>query len=132
MVNLKRNKHDLIVIVISLLLIAFLSINSLFYNQGDVQIVNVYYHDNIVWTWNLDEDTSYTMKKEKYKDLKGDLTIQIKNGRVRIAEETSKNHICSLQGWEDRAGRPLVCLPNYVMVIIEGYEVTDNDFEMWG
>ena len=78
----------------------------------------------------LDEDTTFTMTKKEYKDLKGDLVVEIKNGRVRLAEETSKNNICSLQGWEDRAGRPLVCLPNYVMVIIEGYEVTDSDFEM--
>ena len=130
MVKTKVNKYDIIVIALSLILIVFFTINSMFYGQGDAQKVNVYYHNKVIWSWELDENTTFTMKKSEYKDLKGDLTVEIKNGRVRIAEETSKNNICSLQGWEDRAGRPLVCLPNYVMVIIEGYEVTDSDFEM--
>ena len=130
MIRLKRNKHDLIVIILSVLIIAFLSLNTLFSDSSENKRVNVYYHDEIIWTWNLEEDKLFTMNKKDYKDLKGDLVVEIKNGRVRIAEETSKNNICSLQSWESRAGRPLVCLPNYVMVIIEGYEVTDTDFEM--
>ena len=130
MVEIKKNKHDYFVIALSLILIVFITIHTMFKYNDDAKIVNVYYHDEVVYTMNLDVDEIFVMKKEKYKDLQADLTVEIKNKKVRIAEEKSKNHICSLQGWEDRAGRPLVCLPNYVMVIIEGYEITDTDMEM--
>ena len=49
MVNIKMNKYDIIVIALSLILITFLTINSMFYNQGDAQKVNVYYNNKIVW-----------------------------------------------------------------------------------
>lgn len=130
MVRIKKNKSDLFVILLSLILIVFITVKVMFGMDTDAKVVNVYYHDKVVYTMNLEIDEIYVMKKEKFRDLQGDLTVEIKNGKVRIAEEKSKHHICSLQGWEDRAGRPLVCLPNYVMVIIEGYEITDVDVEM--
>ncbi|NCA97590.1 MAG: NusG domain II-containing protein, partial [Bacteroidia bacterium] len=40
-------------------------------------------------------------------------------GKVRIAEETSPHNYCSIQGWVDDSGMPIICAPNYFMVIIE-------------
>lgn len=49
----------------------------------------------------------------------GDVVVEIKNNKVRIQTETSPLHICSLQGWVDRAYVSLICLPNNVIVQIE-------------
>jgi len=56
------------------------------------------------------------------------MKIETKNGKLRVAEETSKYNICSKVGWEDRPGFPVVCLPNHVMVVIEGYAPSDTDW----
>lgn len=127
--NLKRNKTDIVIIIISLLLIVTISITTFIINtnnKGD--IVNVYYENKVVYTMELNSTTSWTMEKKKYPSLQDDLTIETKNGKFRVAEETSKYNICSKVGWEDRPGFPVVCLPNHVMVVIEGYEPSDTDW----
>lgn len=43
-------------------------------------------------------------------------TFEIKNGRVRITDSPCPNKTCISQGWHN----PLVCLPNKVMITVEG------------
>ena len=42
--------------------------------------------------------------------------IEIKDGRVRITDSPCPNKTCISQGWHN----PLVCLPNKVMISVEG------------
>ena len=58
------------------------------------------------------------------------IVIEIKDKRVRVKKEESPLHYCSMQGWVDSVARPIVCLPNAVVVTIMGQEVPDNDWEM--
>ncbi len=46
----------------------------------------------------------------------GDTTFEIKDGRVRIIDSPCPNKTCISQGWHN----PLVCLPNKVMITVEG------------
>lgn len=46
----------------------------------------------------------------------GPTTFEIKNGRVRIIDSPCPNKTCIAQGWHN----PLVCLPNKVMISVEG------------
>lgn len=46
----------------------------------------------------------------------GPITFEIKNGRVRITDSPCPNKTCIAQGWHN----PLVCLPNKVMISVEG------------
>ena len=46
----------------------------------------------------------------------GDTTFEIKDGRVRITDSPCPNKTCINQGWHN----PLVCLPNKVMISVEG------------
>ena len=46
----------------------------------------------------------------------GPTTFEIKDGRVRIIDSPCPNKTCVAQGWHS----PLVCLPNKVMITIEG------------
>lgn len=43
-------------------------------------------------------------------------TFEIKDGRVRITDSPCPNKTCISQGWHN----PLVCLPNKVMITVEG------------
>ena len=46
----------------------------------------------------------------------GPTTFEIKGGRVRITDSPCPNKTCISQGWHN----PLVCLPNKVMITVEG------------
>ena len=46
----------------------------------------------------------------------GPTTFEIKDGRVRIIDSPCPNKTCISQGWHN----PLVCLPNKVMITVEG------------
>ena len=45
----------------------------------------------------------------------GQITFEIKDGRVRITDSPCPNKTCISQGWHN----PLVCLPNKVMITVE-------------
>jgi hypothetical protein len=49
--------------------------------------------------------------------------VEVKNGRVRMVEmnkEICPNVICSDTGWIDKTYQTIVCLPNNIVVTIEG------------
>lgn len=56
----------------------------------------------------------------------GDVQIEVKDGAVRVEKETSPYHLCSVQGWVKDTGRPIICLPNELVVQIEASEATDD------
>lgn len=51
--------------------------------------------------------------------------IEVKDGKVRMLEMDKKicpNAICSDTGWIDKGYQSIVCLPNNIVVTIEGNE----------
>ena len=126
--NLKRNKTDLVIIICSLLIIVAIFITTFNMSNGSADYINVYYKNNIIRTEDLSVDHTFTLEKSKYKDLQADMEIEIKNGKFRVAKEKSPYNLCSKVGWEDRPGFPVVCLPNHVMIVIEGYEDPGYDW----
>lgn len=74
----------------------------------------VYVRDKEFGRYNMKVDQEVTIAG----DL-GDVVVEIKDEKVRIQTETSPLHICSLQGWIDKAYVQLICLPNSVIVQIE-------------
>jgi len=117
---LKKTRFDIYVfsflmIFASLLLV----VTNVFNRRMDDSVVNVYYEFNLIDTHELYANQSYVYKKDDYPRLLDDITLEITNGKVRIAEETSPHNYCSIQGWVDDSGMPIICAPNYFMVIIE-------------
>lgn len=111
------NKSDkvFVVIVAILALAIYLFSDTLFslITSDDLQVV-VYLND--------DEYGRYPMNQNQTVNVPGklgDVVIEIETDRVRIATENSPLHICSLQGWVNRAYVPLICQPNFVVVQIE-------------
>lgn len=52
----------------------------------------------------------------------GDMLIETAPGRVRVKDERPlcPRRICLSTGWIDRPGVPIVCVPNHLVVRIEG------------
>ncbi len=48
-----------------------------------------------------------------------EVTVEVADGKVRIEKEDSPHHYCKIQGWVEEAGMPIICAPNYFMVVIE-------------
>ena len=69
---------------------------------------------------NLSEDQVHT-----YKTLHGEVTVEIKDGRVRMPHSTCDDQLCVHQGFISEPGSSIVCLPN--RVIVECLGTTDYD-----
>ena len=50
----------------------------------------------------------------------GSLTVEIKAGRVRVIESTCKDKLCVKEGWIEKVGESIVCLPNRISISIVG------------
>lgn len=131
--ELKHNKYDVFIYVLSVLLIVCLLVISNIVTsnaEGKVKYAIVTIEGEQKYKLNMNEDVVIELSPNKYPSLLGEMIIEIKDGKVRVKKEESPLHYCSLQGWVDSVARPIVCLPNAVVITIMGQEVPDNDWEM--
>jgi hypothetical protein len=49
----------------------------------------------------------------------GKTTVEIKGGRVRVLDSPCPNKICISQGWIERSGETITCLPNRVSITVK-------------
>lgn len=57
----------------------------------------------------------------------GDILLEIKGGAVRITQSTCPLKICIKKGWIYRQGDSIICLPNQVIIRVEGDKEQDFD-----
>jgi hypothetical protein len=50
----------------------------------------------------------------------GETVVQVRDGRIRVADSVCPHNICVRSGWTNRAGDLIVCVPNRVVVRVEG------------
>lgn len=48
------------------------------------------------------------------------VTVEAQPGRIRIAESACPGQDCVHTGWADRAGQQIICLPNRLVISLEG------------
>lgn len=125
--KLKLNKFDIILTI--LLLVVSLSLIFFFLPKQEVneKVALVYYKNELVHTFDLTDPKETTFSIEATNGL---VTIEAKEGKVRVIEETSRRNICSIQGWSDSTIEPIVCLPNELYIKIESKEVEDNEVDV--
>lgn len=58
---------------------------------------------------------------------KGRVVIEVKDGGVRVVESSCLQKICVNTGRINRPGQNIICLPNKVLVTIEGKESSKVD-----
>ena len=131
--ELKHNKHDIIVYVVSfLLIVCLLIVSNVITNraEGDVLYAIVTIEGKQKFKLDMSKDMEIVLNQDKYQSLLGEMIIEIKDKKVRVKKEESPLHYCSMQGWVDSVAKPIVCLPNAVIITVMGQATPDNDWEM--
>jgi hypothetical protein len=47
-------------------------------------------------------------------------TVQAEKGRIRMLDADCPDRLCVDMGWSSSPAKPIVCLPNKVMILIDG------------
>ena len=102
----------LIILILSLSLVFLLS-----FNTSEPKYKKcVIYHDG-----NLFENI--VLNKNQIKELnlpEGNMTLEIKEGRIRVLESSCPHGLCVDVGWIETDRMPIVCVPNKVIIEIKG------------
>ena len=121
------NKADKIFIGLIVVISCLLYVPSLWYayqNQGSVKEVVVSYKDKVVLQKRLSLDHVYEVE-----GTLGPVKVEVKDEKVRVEKETYPYHLCSIQGWVDDVNRPIVCLPNNIVVEIRSASDEEADID---
>lgn len=118
------NKKELIIISIIFTLASVWYVLSL--NANKLPDANsrasVYHNDKEILNIDMNVNDTYVVNGEL-----GDVVIEVLDKQIRVAEEVSPLNYCSLQGWVDKTNVPIICLPNRIMVVIEGEHNNPED-----
>lgn len=52
--------------------------------------------------------------------------IEVQNGRIRVREANCPDRICVHRGWGSSTAEPIVCLPNGLVITIDGEAAVDG------
>lgn len=98
---------DILIIILVAVAGIFLTVRGLC-QKGSRVVVNAV---GVKYEYSAELDGTYSVPGEL-----GPTTFEIKDGRIRIIDSPCPNKTCISQGWHN----PLVCLPNKVMITVEG------------
>lgn len=115
--NIKLNKNDVILIICILFISLFfiLILNSK--NKKD-NIAKVYYDNKLIKQINLNKNNTYEVK-----GYNGTVKLEVKNNKIRVIEEKSPLHLCSKYGYISKSYETIVCLPNKIVIEIDGNDI---------
>ena len=108
-------------LIICIMILSFVLLIPIIKNAPQSESVVVTVQNKEVLRVNLNENQTYTVQ-----GTQGDVVIEIKDGKVRVSQETSQYHLCSKQGYVSDSNVPIVCLPNETVVQIEGNETKED------
>ncbi len=136
----KKHISDILAIGITSIVVIAMFIGNIFWfpkTAGDK--VEVYYQNKLVDSFDIKVDRVITFCRDKsaegfscdytdMSDFQGPVVqLQIKDGSIKIEEETSKRKLCSIQGSISVSNTPIICLPNSFMAVITGK--SDAEFD---
>ena len=93
-------------------------------NKHKQKEVVVDYQNEEILRVDLNMDETYRVQATL-----GEVQIEVKDGAGRVEKENSPYHLCSIQGWVKDTGRPIICLPNELVVQIEANETGEDDVD---
>jgi len=107
------NKKDLLVLSIIFLIISLVYIISSFHStRGDTVLIQVDGKDFL--RLSLSENKIIAVPGP------GVSIIEIKDGRVRMLSSPCPDKLCIKEGYIDKAGQVIICIPNRIVIKIEG------------
>lgn len=93
---------------------AALALQRVWQGGADRLVADIYVRGRLIEARPLDTDGVFPV---------GDgtmVTIEVKDGRVRVAESDCPRRTCARMGWASRAGQTIVCVPNRLLIQIRG------------
>ena len=120
----KADKLFIMIVAICACLLYVPLVWSAYRDAGRDKEVVVSYKDREILRKSLALNDVYTVK-----GTLGDVQVEEKDKRVRVEKENSPYHLCSIQGWVEDANRPIVCLPNNIVVQIEASDTDSDDVD---
>ena len=120
----KADKLFIMIVAICVCLLYVPLVWSAYRDAGRDKEVVVSYKDREILRKSLVLNDVYTVK-----GTLGDVQVEVKDKRVRVEKENSPYHLCSIQGWVEDANRPIVCLPNNIVVQIEASDTDSDDVD---
>lgn len=111
------NKKDKILIV-SLLIISLFSILILNLNKKESSKAYVYHDNKLLKEIDLNINKTYTFNGDK-----GKVIVTVKDKKIKVDKETSEYHLCSKMGYISKSHETIICLPNKIVIEIDGNEV---------
>ena len=109
-------KADFVLLAILILIgIALSAVSVLSASRGAKAVVTV--DGEIYGTYSLSDDQEITVERDGHTNK-----ITIKDGSAQMTYSTCKNQVCVKTGAISETNESIVCLPNRVMVEIEGGE----------
>ena len=116
------NKNDIFlcvgIILISLFILGLFKLG----NNQDKEAI-VYHGNDIVLKIDLTDSSKreYTVTGDN-----GDVLIETEGGKVRVVDEISPKHLCSIQGFVDSSMESIICLPNNIVIKIVDKDIVDT------
>ena len=120
----KADKLFIMIVAICACLLYVPLVWSAYRDAGRDKEVVVSYKDREILRKSLALNDVYTVK-----GTLGDVQVEVKDKRVRVEKENSPYHLCSIQVWVEDANRPIVCLPNNIVVQIEASDTDSDDVD---
>lgn len=123
---MKRTKFWVILITAVLLLSAAASVY-VFRAHISGGVVGVYHHGELIEKIHLDTVTTpytFTVGDEDQYNV-----VSVERGRICVSEASCPDHICMKTGWISDGAVPIVCLPNELVIKVEGGAVTDGSVQ---
>ena len=118
-------KGDYIIIAFVLILASFMYFSSNFTTKDyDQKIINISVNNQLYQTYDFSLETSESVNLVTEF---GHNQIEINNGEVWISDADCHNKVCILDGNISIPGEILVCLPNKLIIEVEGTKITDVD-----
>ncbi len=120
--SMKRFDLIIIIVLIVLVLVSFQFIKAYQNKDYSEKYVQISVDGKKVKEIPLNDNETFTVKTEF-----GTNVIKVENGKVHVHEADCPDKICIKDGYIDKPGEILVCLPNKVVVEIIGQNERDLD-----
>ena len=119
----KRSLRNDLILIVSLLLVAVISLVLVLVNRVKTNLVaTISVQDEVVETIEL----SKINEADYYIDgLKGKLHVHVREGAIAVVESNCPHQDCVHMGYVNETNRPIICAYNAVYIVINGDAVND-------
>ncbi|HOE54130.1 MAG: NusG domain II-containing protein [Bacilli bacterium] len=88
------------------------------FSTTEALYVYVYVTDRLIDKQPLAIDNTFIYNEPEFL---APITLEIYNKKVRVEKEESPLNLCSIKGFTDKVGDPVLCLPNSFYFVIMGF-----------